>query len=217
MLSVAEMRNKVRMITGEDDTDLTDVDVDLLLNQAWWEVMDKFPFREKERTKRFDMETDRRDYPVPQPFEAIRNISIITPEDERSHVLNRMTPVEYAALYEEGSDTSGIPEKYMRQEDGMIVYPTPDIAYETIIYYWTTLADLEEGTVDSPVVPQVWHEIIYFGGTWRRLLELGDFVRSREIKNHQIALINSTSPIEAKEEGDTHLGGVELPSELTEI
>ena len=218
------MRGKVRMISGEDDIDLTDIAVDLLLNQSWWEIMDKFPFREKERTLRFDMVVGKRDYLVPQPFEAIQTISIISTsensEEGKHSRLERMTPEWYETQFDETAGTTpprGTPEKYMRRENGMIVFPSPDLAYEAVIYYLTTLADLEEGVVDTPVVPQVWHEIIYFGGGWRRLLELGDFVRAREIKNHQVTLINSTSPVEAKEEGDTHLGGVELPRELTEI
>ncbi len=222
MLSVEQMRNKVRVITGEDSTDLDNTDADVLLNQAWWEIMDKFPFREKERTQRFDMEIGKRDYPCPQPFEAIQNLSIVTPEDGAHRRLERMTTTFYEENYKEDTtvstvtDQKGTPERYFRRQDGLVVLPTPDKAYEALIYYWITLADLEKGDVDFPVIPQVWHEIIYLGGTWRRLLELGDFVRSREIKNHQIALINSTSPVEAKEEGDTHLGGVDLPPELTE-
>lgn len=222
MLSIQQMRDKVRLITGEDSTDLDDTAADVLLNQAWWEIIDKFPFREKERTDRFDMEIGRRDYPTPQPFEAIQTISVVTPEDGAHRRLERMTTTFYEENFREDTtvsnvvDQKGIPQRYFRRGDGMVVWPTPDKAYETVIYYLVTLADLEKGDVDFPVIPQVWHEIIYLGGTWRRLIELGDFARSREIKNHQIALINSTSPVEAKEEQDTHLGGVDLPPELTE-
>ncbi|KKL99423.1 hypothetical protein LCGC14_1814540, partial [marine sediment metagenome] len=51
----------------------------------------------------------------------------------------------------------------------------------------------------------------------RGLLRLKDYEASREIKNQQIALINSTVEVEGKEEIDSPLGGISIPEELTTI
>ena len=55
------------------------------------------------------------------------------------------------------------------------------------------------------------------GGHWRGLARLRDFEGAREVKNQQISLINSTVPVESKEEVDSPLAGIEIPSELTQI
>ena len=217
-MNLDTLRTKMRKHTGEDEFDIDDTDADLILNQSYWELMDKFPFREKERTSETVFVVDQRLYTAPSPFEALQHIAVIenatAGTDSGQHTqLRRMTKASYETRYNEGQGRTGIPEEYFRHENGFFVWPTPDLAYGMVLYYWTTLADLV-ADIDVPDMPQVWNEIIMFGGVWRRYLELGDMVRSREMRNHQVDLINSTQPVEAKEETDSRFAGIEMPAAM---
>jgi len=216
-LNLDTLRDKLRVHTGEDDTDLTDSDTDLLLNQSYWEVMDKFNFREKERRVTFTLVADARDYNAPSPFEALQNIAVVDTYGQHNY-LKRMTPAKYEEEYTSGDNESkGIPTHYIRRQNKITLFPTPDIAYDAVMYYWTTLSDLEEGVVDEPNMPQVWHEIVLYGAVARRMMELSDFTRAREVRNFQAQLISTTSAVEEKEEADSRYSGVNVPQELTEI
>jgi hypothetical protein len=214
-LTVANLIDKLRRHTGEDSTDLPDDDATLLLNQSYWELLDKFPFREKEQASTFSYVDGTRLYAAPSPFEAVQHIVVYDTDDNKHTRLKRMSLKWYEDEYDSDDEAEGKPEYYARYGSNYYVYPTPDEAYGGVIYYWTTLDDLSDS--QNPEPPQVWHEIIMYGAVWRRFLENADYIRAREIKNHQVMLINSTSPVEAKEEGDSRFAGIELPPELTEV
>lgn len=207
-LDIVQMRTKLRKPLGVDEDDLPDVDVDLLLNTSYWELLDKFPFREKEVTATFQTTIGTRSYDMPQPFEALRQLSILDPSTNEHTPLKRMTVFEYETKYVEGVDNYAMPCKYTREGCFARLWPTPDDIYTITIKYWTTLADLADGS--DPIIPQAWHEIIVFGGIWRGFIDIGDFARANQMKAHQVSLINSMSPVEAKEEIDTHTGGIEV-------
>jgi hypothetical protein len=46
-IDLVTMRDELRDHLGQDDVELDDDAADLLLNRAYWELLDKFPFREK--------------------------------------------------------------------------------------------------------------------------------------------------------------------------
>lgn len=214
MLDLAQLIISLRTHLGMDNDDLPDDKATLLLNRSYWEIVDKFNFREKEVTATFQTERGVSRYNMPDPFEALRQISIpLTDENPKPHKpLERMTIYEYENLIVEGEANYGRPEKYGREGCFARLWPTPDKAYTLTIKYWTTLSDFDSTSpvIQRPEIPQVWHEIILYGAVWRGFLEIGDFARGNEVKTHQISLINSTSPVEAKEEFDTHTGGVEV-------
>ena len=208
MLDVAQMILALRKPLGMDEDDLPDEEATLLLNRSYWEIIDKFNFREKEVTATFSTEVGISRYNMPQPFEALKQLSIIDPDSRQHTPLERMTAFEYEMLYNEAETERSTPEKYLREGCFARLWPTPDKVYEMVIKYWTTLADLAAD--NDPAIPQVWHEIILYGGVWRGFIDIGDFARANQIKAHQVSLIDSTSPVEAKEEFDTHTGGVEV-------
>lgn len=208
MLDLNQLRDELREHVGMDEDDLPDDKADLLLNRAYWELIDKFPFREKEVTATFTTEAGERRYNMPEPFEALKQLSVVNPTSKQHTPLDRMTAYEYEKVYNEEATNQAIPLKYLREGCFARLWPTPDAAYEMVIKYWTTLADLAAD--NDPQIPQVWHEIILFGAVWRCFMRIGDYARCNQAKTHQISLIDSTSPVEAKEEFDTHTGGVEV-------
>lgn len=217
-LSVEQMEASLRKLLGGVDTsDLTSLAAVLLLNESYWEVLDKFPFREKQVSSTFAFVTGQRLYTAPSPFEAVTKIVLRDPNNDsfQDYVLKRMSLDWYENQYNANTTSVGTPEWYLRYADGFYVYPTPDLDYDGIIYYNTVLSDLS-GNSTVPPLPQVWHEIIKYGAAFRGWNELGDLNRATYYRNLQISLMDSTEPTEAKEEEDSPLSGVSVPTELTE-
>lgn len=206
-LDLEQMRNDLRTATGMDEDDLPDPSADVLLNRSYWELIGKFQFREKEQTDTFPTVAGVRNYGLPTTFDALRKLSALEPDSQDHKVIDRATIDWYEQNYNEKEENRGFPERYVRDGACQIrLWPTPDGIYTITIKYWTTLNDITEG--NAPEIPQAWHEIIYLGGLWRAFIQIGDFIRTRECKNHQISLINSMVPVEAKEEYDSHRAGV---------
>lgn len=219
-LVLSDLRASLRKRCGDVDTsDMSDTAVDLLLNQSYWEILDKFPFREKQTSATFQYVEGIRFYEAPTPFECVIKIVISNPNsasDNQHTPLKRMTIDWYEQQYNSNEDKEDTPEYYIRYENGYYVWPTPDATYDGVIYYNTILADLaSEG--GAPEIPQVWHEIILLGGIARAWLDLNDVNKATFYFNLQSAKISSTSPVEAKEEEDSQLAGIELPDDLTRI
>jgi hypothetical protein len=66
-LNIVNMREGIRKATGieDGDPDLTTAQIDLYLNRALWEIDNKFPFKEKEKTVTFETVSAERNYDVP--------------------------------------------------------------------------------------------------------------------------------------------------------
>lgn len=207
-IQIADLRTKLRKATGTDSADLPDIDADLLLNQAYWELLDKFPFREKEVRGTFETIVGTRSYNAPSPFEALRHLAIRDLNSPQHTPLDQMGLDVYEQQYNEEESSRGKPTHYVREGCQIVLFPTPDDIYTITIRYLTVLADLS--TTQNPNIPQSWHEIILLGGIWREFVELGDWQRVMAAKSLQQNLINSSVPEEAKEEVDTRRAALEV-------
>jgi hypothetical protein len=210
-ISVVLMEKGIRKATGveEGDPDLTHEEIVLYLNRGLWELGNKFPFKEQEKTVTFNLVAGVRNYDVPEPSEAVKSVAIFDRYASSSKTLRYMETFEYENVFVEGELAYGKPVGYTRENCFIRVWPTPDFEYKISLKRWTTLEDLSD-TNQYPDIPMVWHEIIQFGGLWRAFIDFGDFARANQIKNHQISLINSTVPTQAKEEGRDKYAGVEV-------
>jgi hypothetical protein len=208
-IEIAELRTELREHLGVDETELDNTQADLLLNRAYWELLDKFPFREKEVTITFPTVAGTRLYDVPSPFEALRLLSVEDLDDFSHKTLDRMSVLEYEKKYVNQEDSQAKPTHYVREGCAVRLYPTPDDVYTLTMKYWTVLADLSDSNTD-PCIPQSWHELILFGGIWRGYLRFGDYQRANNMKAHQVNLINSQVPTESKEEIDSPYAGIEV-------
>lgn len=209
-MNLASLRTELRNSLGVDSTDFNDARVDELLNRALWELTEKFPFREKELSTNFPTIAATPKYTMPANFESLIDISVFDPNTSQWTALLRSTKVNYDnSLNTQSAAEQGIPCEYVRDNDCIILWPTPDTIYNMKLRYEKTIADLT--SVNAALgLPQSWHEIVLLGATWRGFISLGDYDRANAAKAHQISLISSAVPVEAKEEFDTHLGGVEV-------
>lgn len=200
------MIDEVYSACGIDEDDKPRSFILLQLNKSFWELMNKLNFRENELSGSFSLTINQPRYTLPVLFEAIRSIATINPDDSQSTSLNQQS----SQWYNDKLITStilqyGQPTDYWRENNEIILWPTPNKAYVTNLQYIVTLDDIADSPTNFLPIPQVWHEIIELGGTWRTFYLLGDKTQSDNIHNTQIGMINSTVPVEAVEQADTQM------------
>ena len=220
-LSVLRTELRVHLGYEEDGTDdLSNDSADLLLNRAFWELLNKFNFREEECSVEFTIAEDEDYTSLPALFESMRKLSIKNADTNKWTPLVRIDIQEFERTTNDDSSAKGAPENYFRERNGIRLLSSaggaPDATYTLRIKYRLTLADLDSGNT-TLVIPDVWHELILMGGHWRGLHRVKDYEGAREIRNTQIGMINTTVEVESKEEVDSPLAGIEIPSELTQI
>lgn len=212
---VDTMISNVQRALGVDEGDagFDTPGVLLLLNKSWWEIQNKFNFREKETSYIFPTIVGTNEYAVPTLFEAIRLISIEDPIDEQHTPLTRITVRENEMEFINSSTSYDMPTSYFRYNNKIHLLPTPDQVYNITVYHRLTLADLATG--NYPPIPQEWHEIIEAGAIYRGYKDLADFTRAKAARQDQLELINTTVPVESKEEMDSANAGLDIPAGLT--
>ena len=202
-IDLPALRKELREHLGVDEVELSNDDCDLLLNRAYWELLDKFPFREKEVSATFDTVAGTLLYGVPSPFESLRQLSIENPDTNEHTYLRKWDIREYEENFVDTVDARGFPTNYVREGCNVKLFPTPDAAYKIIIKYNTVLDDLSDDNASSGL-PHQWDEIILYGALWRGYLRFGDQLKSKQTQQMWGSLFAKLSPVEAKEEVDTH-------------
>ncbi|KKN23044.1 hypothetical protein LCGC14_0908870 [marine sediment metagenome] len=222
-IDLTVLRTELRIHLGfeSDGTDdLSNDDADLLLNRAFWELLNKFNFREEECSIEFTVADGEDFISLPTLFESMRKLSILNSDTNKWTPLVRIDIQEFERVANDDTSAKGAPENYFREGIGIRLISSagggPDATYTLRIKYRVTLADLATSNT-TLVIPDVWHELILMGGFWRGLHRVRDYEAAREVRNTQIGMINSTVEVEAKEEVDSPLAGIEIPSELTQI
>lgn len=213
-LDIVALRRMVWKACGmdsDDDPELPREEIDLYLNRAYWEIQDKFPFREKERRATFSTIAGVNRYDIPQPFEALLGLAIEEPDHCKHEQLEQITPETYDDKFVNTEDAYGIPVEYTRENCFVRLWPTPDAAYVITMRRLVTLADIAQSNA-VPEIPRVWHEIIGYGALWRAMAESnGDLQRSQYFKAVQASLIRTITPTQAKEErANTQTAGLEV-------
>lgn len=206
-LSVENLMNRMYNALGTDDDAIDNDAIKLFLNQSYWNLVDRFHFREKEVTATFDTVIGEARYEMPEPFDALRSLSITDPDSLKRRTIDKVSEFTHENVYDGDTDRRGAPSIYVRENCFARLYPVPDAAYTITIKYWTTLDDLDE---DNPALPQAWHEIIYFGALWRAFIDQNDWPRANNAMAVENKLINELSPTAVKEEEDYRHAGVQV-------
>ena len=212
-MALSDLQDEVRELTGDDSTDLPDAALNKLINRAYEKIRDVFPFRVEETTSVAVPTVDgTKSYGMPTGYDHLVSIAIV--DDNSKHFkLERITRQYYETVFVDTTDNEAFPTNYFRENDQIILYPTPDNAYTLVITYNATLTDLSAAG-DVPEIPAVWHEILAYGAGWRRFIQLSDYARANALKAHQNTLIADIKPVEAKEDVDFRMAHVEVPDEL---
>lgn len=213
-ISVAQLILLLRSTTGQDSFILPDTSSGTIigatdfLNRSFWEIANKFQFRVNEGTVADVTVAGQASYNPPTSMDAISHISILNPTSNEYERLLPMTIEDYRSKLNLESSNESQSTNYVRYGDVYYLYPTPNDIYTTQIDYLETLSDLVSG---NPPVPREWHEIILYGAAWRVFLDVnGDIARSQYYTNMQTRLMNTTVPVQAKEEMDYSNAGVNV-------
>lgn len=202
---ITELRVHIGNIT---DQELSDPAALLLLNRSWWEFQNKTPLREQEKTVEFDISSASNFFEMPEPFEAIRLITVIDPDTEEQFVLERMSQEFFNENFIDNVDLRARPTHYLREDQGFKVYPHPDRVYRVKMLRSITLSDLvADGEL---IVPDFWHEVILFGGVYRGFLRFNDHIRGEFFRAQQADIMNTAMPTEGQEEQDSQLAGLRI-------
>lgn len=207
---LSELIDELRDHLGVDEDELEDYDASVLLNRSYWELLSAHPFREKERWLEFELQAGVRIYNAPNPMEALRGIYVIDSSNGKRVALRRSSYKIYEESYNAQDDAQGKPCIYMRHEHKIFVSPTPDVAYKATMYYWTTLTELLEGD-DLVDAPREWREIVLNGAIQRGWTKKGAYNRMEIMRKMNSDMISKIVPVEAKEEIDSSMAGVECP------
>lgn len=209
-LSLQELRDEVREITGLDEDDLPNPRLDKYLNLAWWELVDKVDFKEKEGVSSFSTVAGQINYNLTTIAADVDNVRRVTIQ---SSTLSDFTPLDktdYRNIEDNLSTQTysrGLPEKYSRYNTQIYLYPIPDSVYTVRVLYQKTLEDI--ATAGVPI-PQVWHEFIYLGGAMRAARANNEFQQAKSIRAERDGLILTLSTTEAKETKDYSYAGARI-------
>ncbi len=200
-LDLDALRSMVRTALGVDNQEATDATVDQLLNRSWWDLLNRFPFKENETFVPFETIVGQRLYALPVQFEAVRSMGIEADglNLQQHQNLNPWTEREYETAYNSNESLRAMPCYYVREGSCIKLFPTPDQVYTITLYYWMNLADLSDPVL-APIIPRSWHEVIGYGAIWRGWTDLNDWTRGQVIREFTEGLINGLVPIEAKEQ-----------------
>lgn len=213
--NLTELRKRIRRPLGtggplgefidEDPDDL----VDEWANKSYRELLHRYAFREKELVGRLTLTAGRRDYPMPNPHDGLRQIDIVHPTSEQHTTLLAMSLTDYTNKWNETTSARGYPTHYVRENCKYYLWPTPDQAYVITLRYWGILADLSTTnlTID---IPDIWWEPIELGAIKRGFQAHGDYQRASINSKLQAEMLTNMTTIQTREEEDYHVAGLEV-------
>jgi hypothetical protein len=201
------MRRKVRLCCGLDETD-PDWSDDVLdsdyLNPSFWEIQNKFNFKEQEQTVKFYTLAGQAAYEIPKPFNSLISLSVQNPSTNEHMTLQKIDVDLYERQLDDDTWEQGLPEYYTHENCFVRLLRVPDIGngtstgYLMILKRRIALTDLSN-TNQQTSIPDAWHEPIVLGAQFRVFGDLGDPVRMTAYSNIQARLLNTMVPVDIKE------------------
>lgn len=190
---------------GEDSDD----EVDEWINYSYRELLHRYAFREKETVATLVVTIGRRDYPMPNPHDGLRQIDILNPVSLQHTTLLPMSVTKYTDVWNESPTAYAYPTHYVRENCLYYLWPTPDKAYSITVRYWGILADLSTTNL-SIDIPDIWNEPIKLGAIARGFRDHGDYSRANVNDKLQAQMLTNMTTIQTKEEEDYHSAGLEV-------
>lgn len=209
-MTLQQMRDGVRRALGvdEDDEGFDDSGVDMYLNRSWWEISAMFKFKERESSTNFntvdgtaaiDLDTT--------SVEAVQGVSIKDINSLQYSPLEEMTLRDYDTNFVDRTEAKGKPTHFIRRDDDIILWPTPNDEYVVRVWHLAILADIISSGV---TIPHEWDEVIMLGGAWRGAVDLGDSTKKRLLKETQMELLGTKETVDVKEKVNRAFSGVQV-------
>lgn len=189
-LNLDRMRFLVLQGLGQLETNnITNDDLDELLNMALWDIESRFPFESKEKVTTIALVADDYDYSISgvTNFEAIRSIAFVDSEGRRNK-LAKTTRDWWDENFDD--DEKGPPTKYFREGTTIFVYPIPrteEVGLNIEVSFLESVASLVDGTKETTGLPRNWDELVVSGAIWR-----GQYIYNKDYES-TIGAINIQS------------------------
>lgn len=215
IITIERMRALVRKGLGNlTSDDISDDEVDELLNFSLWELSEKFPFKEKECLITHPTTEGIREYGLPNFLDAIRTVAI---QDEEGlwHKMRKMTPqyLNNKGLDDtDNEDARDLPTQWMRRDSTLVVDPIPDSdEYIIRIEIWRVVPTLVDGTVETIGLPRNWQLMVIEGAITIGLnIYKMDYNLSRQVDAFRDKKIAEAVLDVVKEDGSEREGGLQV-------
>ena len=216
MLTLQQMRNLLRKgLGGLSESDLSDIDADLLLNMSFWELSSKFPFEEKNLRTTFSTVAGTENYSISAEInapgavvlEAIQGMSVLDSEG-KSHPLQRATEAFLEEEYSTATSYRSRPTHYVRRDDLIRLWPIPDDVYTIRVLMLRTLDTMVYLSIEQTGLPQEWDELTVEGAITRGHFYSQDYNLAQQAQNFQTMKVRTAQSTHAKEEEDSRYAGL---------
>lgn len=212
-LDLSDMRELLRQgLGGLDSQDLPDAEADRLLNMALWSIEDRFDFQTKETMASGTLVSGTETVSLPSDLDAITSVAVQEDQGNRWQKLDRTTQDFLDDHQDPDAESEAFPEKYLRRDAEIILYPTPDKAYSYRIALREAVASLAAAG-DTPDLPRNWHEIVVEEAVVRGHFYHQDYNLAQMAANFSVGHQRSAVLSQNKEEEDSRRSGLEVESE----
>lgn len=202
------LRSRFRVRIGNPTTtDVSDVVLNQCINDAYMEIGDKYRF----------LRADGRDTFVTTPNVGIYIISAATQLvkkvwDRTNGVVLEKVGERYAAQTDYDSALTGKPMKYLRYEDYIQLFPTPDGVYTIEFMFKRQQITALAGDTDVPIFPLAWHRGILLLAAYYYYADIARDLAKAAATQNEYKVWLSDKPVEAHEEAAQLDSGVEVPT-----
>lgn len=205
--TVTNFRTELRTHLGVDSTDLPNADADLLLNRSKWQMEEELDLHQNKIHTTFNTVDGTFSYAQAFPIEVIETLALNDLDSEKFVPLFPISEDDYNSIYSTDVEQEGKPEKYFMRGSNLILWPTPDDAYEIQVTRKEILDDLSD-SVTTISTSRALQEIILIGAVMRgfqRMRDFNSFYRTRDIYN---GLIRTYQTRDVKEQDNWHYAQV---------
>ncbi|HEY6022396.1 MAG TPA: hypothetical protein VIY48_21815 [Candidatus Paceibacterota bacterium] len=204
-MNLTEIRTRLRRAIGNPSAaSIPDATLDLFINAAYTDIVEKNKFHKARKLCRFDSVTDQDKYTLPSDVYAIIHVRDRTNEQ-------RLIKRDAQQIFEVfGSATTGLPRYYAHLRGWIQIFPTPNGVYSIEVLYRSSLTALSD-TNPTPEIPASWHEAIPLLARHKYYDDTGDVSKSLYALNLYKDWIKD-KPVEVNQELRDLDSGVRIPS-----
>jgi hypothetical protein len=167
--------------------DFDDADYKEFINDSYRDLSTSIDVPEMKGSFGFTTSSSQPFYLLPPGVRSVTLVSLLPTDDTvliPSQPLKKLTVETYRTL----AANSGIPTSAFRWLDMLVLYPTPDMAYNVSVDVRIKIQPLVADN-DSPVLDEEWHEAIYRGAKARAFDATRDSTNSVLQENNMTRLV----------------------------
>ena len=205
-MNLATLRNTLRTKVGNPTTtDVTDDTLTRIINAAYREITDKYPFSETRSTDTVETVAGTMDYYLPYDLSILQRVW----DSTNSRKLRKRGMRFYASL--PSNIPQGKPTDYVRLDQSIRLVPTPDAVYTINFFYIVAIVDLDQDE-SVPLIPSAWHDGLILRARHMYYDERGDIGKAIYCKNEWKDWVSDKPSEIDQEKVDLEDRGVVIPT-----